>query len=117
MKLIKKKKPVKETKPLTTKVQKAEVLRKEAVKADRANLRVIDKWMKANAPASQKWAEKNATSERIADEAYKAYYDYCHVTFSEDDLKMSGSQGKFLSKTFINRLNSLQEAKRKSKKR
>lgn len=117
MKLIKKKKLVKETKPLTAKVQKAEVLRKEAVKADRANLRVIDKWMKANAPASQKWAEKNAASERIADEAYKAYYDYCHVTFSEDDLKMSGSQGKFLSKTFINRLNSLQEAKRKSKKR
>lgn len=54
-------------------------------------------------------------AEKRADKAYRNYYEYCHSTFSEEDIKNSGAQGKFLSKSFINRLNKIQLSKSKKK--
>ncbi len=115
MGIFKKKTKSKAVIPLTEQVQMAEQLRQAAVKTDRAHEKVINSWINSDSKNEKMWAAKSSMAEKRADKAYRNYYEYCHSTFSEEDIKNSGAQGKFLSKSFINRLNKIQLSKNKKK--
>lgn len=93
------------------KINKANLLRKEANKTSLESIKVTEKWCNEK-PGTKKYNELSKKSDKAdakADEAYEKYYEYVHKNFTGDSINKSmekvtkdkNNKKKFFSFSFL----------------